>query len=141
MTWSLGDLLILLDRTVLNPLLAGLSIGGALYVDPPTTYSFGGVKSHVDSSYSLSLLFKLLILATILRSNRFLSRKALNNGVSTTFDWSKEITVVTGGSSGIGAATVQRLAQKGGKVVVLDVLPLTFKPGLSHIIPTCSFEY
>lgn len=134
MTWSLGDLLILIDRTVLNPLLAGLSVGGALYLDPPTAYNYAGIRSHIDSSYPLSILTKLFIFALVLRSNRFLSRKALNNGVSTTFDWSKEIVVVTGGSSGIGAATVQRLAEKGGKVVVLDVLPLTFKPGLSHII-------
>lgn len=60
--------------------------------------------------------------------NRYLSRRALNNGVSATFDWKKEIVLVTGGSDGIGAATVKKLAERGTTIVVLDIRPLNFEP-------------
>ncbi|KAJ5904106.1 hypothetical protein N7504_006489 [Penicillium tannophilum] len=58
--------------------------------------------------------------------NRYLSRQALNNGVQAAFDWQKEIVLVTGGSDGIGAATVQKLAGRGTSVIVLDIRPLTY---------------
>jgi all-trans-retinol dehydrogenase (NAD+) len=58
--------------------------------------------------------------------NRYLSYRAMNNGVSASFDWSKEIVLVTGGSNGIGAACAQQLASGGTRVVVLDVLPLSY---------------
>jgi short-subunit dehydrogenase len=61
--------------------------------------------------------------------NRAMSSRALNNGVTSKFDWKKEIVVVTGGSGGIGAETVKTLARGGTQVVVLDVLPLTFPKG------------
>jgi nucleoside-diphosphate-sugar epimerase len=35
---------------------------------------------------------------------------------------------VTGGSGGIGAGVAQRLATLGSRVVVLDIIFLTFKP-------------
>lgn len=69
---------------------------------------------------SLSLLWG------IYQINRRLSRRALNNGVSATFDWEKEIVLVTGGSDGIGAATVQKLAERGTTIIVLDIRPLTY---------------
>jgi 3-oxoacyl-ACP reductase-like protein len=65
--------------------------------------------------------------------NRAMSSRALNNGVTSKFDWKKEIVVVTGGSGGIGAETVKTLARGGTQVVVLDVLPLTFPKGLEFL--------
>ncbi|TLS28490.1 hypothetical protein PpBr36_01123 [Pyricularia pennisetigena] len=70
---------------------------------------------------------KLLLYLGLFRSiNNYLSRKSNNNWVSDKYVWSKEIVVVTGGSAGIGAHIVQFLAERGIKVIVLDIQPLTF---------------
>lgn len=62
--------------------------------------------------------------------NDWLSTRSRNNWVTDdTWDWKKELVVVTGGSGGIGAGVSQRLAALGSRVVVLDIIPLTFKPG------------
>ncbi|OCK86210.1 putative short-chain dehydrogenase [Lepidopterella palustris CBS 459.81] len=92
---SFGDLLALVDKTILNPWLTAPCV--------------------------------------LLRVNRALSRKALNNGVNAKFDWSKEIILITGAAGGIGAEAAKKLAARGSTVVVLDVLPLTYpKPGNLH---------
>lgn len=52
---------------------------------------------------------------------RFLDEGVANNWKSDTYNWNKEIVVVTGGSDGIGAKMVQMLASKGIKTVVLDI--------------------
>lgn len=67
-----------------------------------------------------------ILAGVVLRFNAWLTRRALNNGVSDTYDWDREIVVVTGGAGGIGGEIVQRLATKGTKVAVLDVLPLSY---------------
>ena len=59
--------------------------------------------------------------------NGFLNRGVLDNWQSDVYDWNKEIVLVTGGSDGIGKKTVMLLAERGVKVVVLDVQPLTFE--------------
>lgn len=58
--------------------------------------------------------------------NRYLSKRALNNGVQAVFDWKEEIVLVTGGSDGIGAATVLKLAERGTTVIVLDIRSLKY---------------
>jgi all-trans-retinol dehydrogenase (NAD+) len=58
-----------------------------------------------------------------LKIKNFLDKAVSNNWVSDTYNWSKEIVVVTGGSDGIGMKVVQLLAERGIKVVVLDVQP------------------
>ncbi|KAJ5556569.1 hypothetical protein N7494_000484 [Penicillium frequentans] len=59
--------------------------------------------------------------------NDYLTKWSRNNWtVDTKYDWKCEIAVVSGGSGGIGASVVQRLAADGVRVVVLDVIPLTY---------------
>ncbi|KAI6380653.1 hypothetical protein MCOR25_001588 [Pyricularia grisea] len=59
--------------------------------------------------------------------NRWLNDRALNNGnAPSSYDWAREVIVVTGGSNGIGAETVKKLAGRGSQIVVLDVLPLSY---------------
>ncbi|GKZ25854.1 hypothetical protein AbraIFM66951_007072 [Aspergillus brasiliensis] len=71
----------------------------------------------------------------LLRLNEWLSSKCVNNWVTDdTWDWNKELVVVTGGSGGIGAGVAQRLAALGARVVVLDIIPLTYKPENKRIL-------
>ena len=65
--------------------------------------------------------------------NGWLNRRALNNGVKDKYDWTKEIVLVTGGADGIGKRIVQMFADKGVKVVVLDVQPMTYEKSEFHL--------
>lgn len=56
-------------------------------------------------------------------ANSYLSKWGLNNNVTdSTWDWDREIVVVTGGSGGIGAKIVSSLAKRNIKVIILDVV-------------------
>ncbi|KAF5639657.1 retinal short-chain dehydrogenase reductase [Fusarium sp. NRRL 52700] len=62
--------------------------------------------------------------------NAWYTKRKVNNHVSDpSWDWSREIVVVTGGSNGIGAAIVSRFAEKGIKVLILDRNSPTTKMG------------
>jgi 3-oxoacyl-ACP reductase-like protein len=52
---------------------------------------------------------------------RFLDEGVGNNWQNDAYNWNKEIVVVTGGSDGIGAKIVAMFAERGIKVVVLDI--------------------
>ncbi|KAL2127111.1 hypothetical protein VTI74DRAFT_11311 [Chaetomium olivicolor] len=71
----------------------------------------------------------LLVFGFLRLLNAYISRRVLNNWVDDNYDWSREIVVVTGGSGGIGGHVVQLLAERGIKVVVLDIQPLTYPAG------------
>lgn len=62
--------------------------------------------------------------------NSWASRRTANNGITDkTWDWSKEIVVVTGGSSGIGANIVRQLERRHIKVIILDMNQPATKTG------------
>lgn len=66
----------------------------------------------------------LLAIAVAYRLNNLLNRLVLNNWTTDrTWDWRKEIVIVTGGCSGIGELIANRLSQENVKVVILDVSP------------------
>lgn len=127
MLFTLSGLLKLLDATVLNPAVSAAFLASAIYAEsiPLSADSSQLLQTCSDILQHNSTLVKgvsqALILGLFLRVNRYFSQRALNNGVSAKFDWDKEIIVVTGGSYGIGAATVQRLATRGSTLIVLDV--------------------
>ncbi|CCG84250.1 protein of unknown function [Taphrina deformans PYCC 5710] len=63
------------------------------------------------------------VLYLLFKVNALLSRRALNHGTTDKYDWSKEIVLVTGGSSGIGYCVVNQLSNRGIKVIILDLHP------------------
>lgn len=131
MQFSIGDVLALLDKTVLNPF---LTIATPLCLHFFTDNKFLFDRTNTWLRYSMRtplppLLYKSIVVIAIglaLRINRSISRKALNNGKTAKFTWDREIIVVTGGSGGIGAQAAKKLAARGSKVVVIDVIPLTY---------------
>lgn len=67
----------------------------------------------------LGVIFGIRALSTV---NAWLSQRSLNHYTpNSTWDWEKEIVVITGGNSGIGAKIVELLAAKGVKVIILDI--------------------
>lgn len=110
----------LLKKTVLNPALTIPLLLLAKY----TAFGQQFAYSHRRTLRS----FNILVYWGLLRwLNNFLNRRALSNGVSDKYDWSKEVVVVTGGSDGIGKEVVKLLAASKVKVAVLDVQPLTYE--------------
>ncbi|KAL2827501.1 short chain dehydrogenase/reductase family protein [Aspergillus pseudoustus] len=93
-------------------------------------------RRSLSSAVPYEKLIRLAAAASVLLwVNDWLSTKIRNNWVvDKTWDWNKELVVVTGGSGGIGAGVAQRLAAMGARVVVVDIIPLTFKPENKRIL-------
>jgi nucleoside-diphosphate-sugar epimerase len=65
----------------------------------------------------------------------------LDNWNKDTYDWEKEIVLITGGAGGIGGSVVKLLAEKGIKVVVLDVIPMTFDARMPPPLSSSYFPF
>ncbi|KAL9111449.1 MAG: hypothetical protein Q9227_004126 [Pyrenula ochraceoflavens] len=85
------------------------------------------VSTIFRGAITLSSLVKILVAIISLnltrRLNAWASRRGLNNHIFDSWDWSREIVLITGGSSGIGAAIIERLSAKGIKVANIDLQP------------------
>lgn len=79
---------------------------------------------HETAFKRVKILFYLGLVRWV---NSYLNHKSLNNGVKDKYIWSQEVVLITGGAGGIGGEVVKLLAEQGIKVVVLDVIPMTFK--------------
>ena len=112
----------LLKRTVLNPFLTGAILLYAHY----TLHGRQTAFLHQNRHKAVKIA---AVLGAIRVVNNWLSRRAVNNGVrDKSYDWTKEVVLITGGSDGIGKQITLMLASRGIKVVVLDIQPLTYTP-------------
>lgn len=83
----------------------------------------------------------LLTLALLPSISSWATQRKENNYVTDgTWDWTKEIVVVTGGSGGIGWNITYRLAARGVKVIVLDIVEPQEKLGASRIFLLINFH-
>ena len=103
--------------TVFEPFITGPILYGLLrypHLLPPH------IASYSDSATFILGLKVLFALNVLRKGNNLLSHYALNNFKNDkTWDWEKEIVIVTGGSYGIGELLAQRLAEKSIQVIVL----------------------
>ncbi|KAI5463060.1 hypothetical protein BGZ63DRAFT_422460 [Mariannaea sp. PMI_226] len=115
-------------NTILNPFIAV----------PLAISSYGASVSgqtHPDWSYKLErvgpYIYCLAALGFLLHGTDFLNRQYNNNWTTDPeWDWDKEIVIITGGSSGIGANLAQKLHARNPnvKIVIIDYVPLTWRP-------------
>jgi pyruvate/2-oxoacid:ferredoxin oxidoreductase alpha subunit len=81
-------------------------------------------EEHATAFKHLRTIFGLGLIRSL---SAWLDDAVTNNWSNDTYEWSKEVVVVTGGSDGIGKAIVHLLAERGIKVAVLDVQELIYE--------------
>ncbi|KAK6348595.1 hypothetical protein TWF718_006383 [Orbilia javanica] len=90
-------------------------------------YTRKGQDLSGDYHTLFKILRKFVLWGLLYKINNRLNWGFMNNWVTDkSWVWSNEVALVTGGSGGIGGLVVQGLAEKGIKVVVLDVIDLTY---------------
>ncbi|KAJ5170716.1 Short-chain dehydrogenase/reductase SDR [Penicillium coprophilum] len=65
------------------------------------------------------------------RVNNWLDHRTLNNSIGDTFDWHREVVILTGGSNGIGRRIAELLGARDIKVAILDIAP----PATDEVLP------
>ncbi|PQE27439.1 short-chain dehydrogenase protein [Rutstroemia sp. NJR-2017a BVV2] len=90
-------------------------------------YTKRGNDLSILHETAFSRLRKLFYFGVVRLVSNYLERGVLNNWTDDKYDWDKEIVLITGGAGGIGGQVVKLLAERGIKVVVLDVIPMTFE--------------
>lgn len=114
-----------LKSIIFNPILQGALLYGLLY-RPSDLESVlpERLKYLARSAQALKVVQVLLGVGIFRKINHFLTRKVQNNWVTdTTYDWPREIALITGGASGIGLSVAVKLAQKGTKCIIWDIQP------------------
>ena len=120
--------------TLLQPWLTAPLLLATL-VAPTSTLALSNLLHPQLTLHALQqIIITFLALGTIYDLNNLLSRLILNNWILTTpWDWSQEIVLVTGGCSGIGEIIVQTLTSRNIKVVVFDIAdPRTSQDNVSY---------
>jgi all-trans-retinol dehydrogenase (NAD+) len=110
--------------TALNPLVTGpllLALLKRPQVFEPLQSLLAPTAQNIfdrfkTGSTSLKILFAWGALRVL---NNWFRRKVVNNWVSDTYDWKKEIVLVTGGSSGIGNLVVRDIVARGIKLLLV----------------------
>lgn len=114
---------------LLQPIVTGLLLL-TMNWQPEQSTSWSGLWGFARDHGAHNWCAVLLGAGIFYQTNRWFSRRYLN-GYTESFKWdhTKELVVITGGSSGIGAAVASRLANDGTKVIILDIQPPLHKTG------------
>ncbi|KAG9231127.1 putative short-chain dehydrogenase/reductase family 16C member 6 [Amylocarpus encephaloides] len=86
-----------------------------------------GLDLAVLHETAFSRIQKLFYFGLVRWVSGYLDRGVLDNWTSGNFKWNQEIVLLTGGAGGIVGGVVKLLSGKGIKVVVIDVIPMTFE--------------
>ncbi|KAH6666028.1 short chain dehydrogenase/reductase-like protein [Halenospora varia] len=90
-------------------------------------YTKKGSDLAILHETAFSRLRKLFYFGLVRLASNYLDAGVLDNWSKDVYDWNREIVLITGGAGGIGGKVVGLLAEKGIKVVVMDVIPMTFE--------------
>ncbi len=112
----------LLGRTAFNPILL-------LPVYLLAKFTKKGEDFTMLHPTAFSRFKKVFYLALVRYLSKKLSDGVTNGWSNDRYNWPEEIAVITGGSGGIGGHVVKLLAERGLKVVVLDIQPMTYDAG------------
>jgi hypothetical protein len=113
----------LIKHTAFEPLVvAPILLGLVRYPDLSRVWLSKALPS-ASTDWAKPTLYVLLGLGILRRINKMLSQASLNNYTRDSYDWRKEIVVVTGGSGGLGDVLVRKLAKHSIKVISLDIMP------------------
>ncbi|GJC83856.1 dehydrogenase RED2 [Colletotrichum liriopes] len=126
---TIDTVAVVLRATILNPGLTAPVAAAATWILEPDTFGSRGV--YINLPPLRLAVWALTAAGLALRLHEQLNMWTANNWTRDgTWDWDKEIVLITGGSSGIGAAVAQELIARNPrtKVVVVDYVPLTWQP-------------
>lgn len=127
----------ILRQTALNPWLA----------IPVSVWTACGALTTSEFAHVRLLPYLCAIVGTALCVNEWLNKWSVNNWTSSGYpgwDWAKEIVVITGGSSGIGASIAHQILARDSRttVVIVDYAPMTWtpKPGTNVAYYQCDLS-
>ncbi|GFF97936.1 hypothetical protein IFM53868_09561 [Aspergillus udagawae] len=124
LSFSLENLATLWREIFLQPLLTAALLLTSVKMPQQVEQALKFFSQNPRALPILKAGFKVLIgLGTLYRVNKYLSKRALNNHIRDSWDWRKEIILITGGSSGIGELMVRKFAKLGIKVIAVDLKP------------------
>jgi NADP-dependent 3-hydroxy acid dehydrogenase YdfG len=110
---------------LLQPTITGVGLLASIYCPGAALSHLPLPLQRTATNFQITASLACLVSAgLIFRLNCWLSNRALNHFTTdSTWDWEKEIALVTGGSSGIGALVVEKLAEQNIKVISIDINP------------------
>ncbi|PKS08182.1 hypothetical protein jhhlp_005458 [Lomentospora prolificans] len=120
-----------LRKSVLNPALA-IPLALAIRLGFPGTLGSNSGETLRNLERARRWLYALAACSILLNTTDFLNRQLHNNWTAKSeWDWdNREIIVITGGSSGIGATLAQQLLDRNPntRIVIVDFAPLGWEP-------------